>query len=292
MQLYGAIEAGGTKFICAVAEHPTADPIETVTLPTTTPEATIAETIAFFNRHSVKALGIGSFGPVDLNPRSSTFGYITTTPKPGWQYTDLVGPLKQALNVPIGFEHDVSVAALGEWRYGAAQGANSMVYVTVGTGIGGCALIDGKLLHGLMHSEMGHIPLKRHADDTFAGQCPYHTDCLEGMACGPAIADRWGSSGIELPPEHKAWEIEAYYLAQLVCTILYTISPQRIVLGGGVMHQHQLFLKIHNVALDLLGGYLSIPAVTEHMDTLIIPPGLGDKSGAIGALELARLAAE
>jgi fructokinase len=290
MQLYGGIEAGGTKFICAVAEHPTAAPIETVTLPTTTPESTIAETIAFFKRHPVKSLGIGSFGPVDLNPRSSTFGYITTTPKPGWQYTDLVSPLKQALNVPIGFEHDVSVAALGEWRYGAAQGADSMVYVTVGTGIGGCALIDSKLLHGLMHSEMGHILLKRHADDTYAGHCPFHQDCLEGMACGPAIAARWGSDGAELPPDHKAWEVEAYYLAQLVCTILYTISPQRIVLGGGVMHQRQLFPLIHRHALELLNGYLSIPPVTEHMDTLVIPPGLGDRSGAVGALELARLA--
>ncbi len=292
MQLYGGIEAGGTKFVCAVAEQPTASPIDEVTLPTTTPEATLRETIAFFKRYDLKALGIGSFGPVDLHAESPSYGYITATPKPGWRNTDLAGPLRQALKVPVGFDTDVNAAALGEWRYGGGQGAECVVYITVGTGIGGGAVINGRLLHGLIHPEMGHILVRRHPEDEYAGHCPYHRDCLEGMACGPALAARWGQPAGELTPDHRAWEFEAHYLAQAITAILYTLSPQRVILGGGVMHQAQLFPLIRRKVVELLNGYLQSPAILDQIDTLIIPPGLGDRSGAVGALELARLAAE
>jgi fructokinase len=291
MQLYGGIEAGGTKFVCAVAEQPTASPIDEVTLPTTTPEATIHETIAFFKRYDLKALGIGSFGPVDLHIESPSYGYITATPKPGWRNTDLAVRCA-ALTVPVGFDTDVNAAALGEWRYGGGQGAECVVYITVGTGIGGGAVINGRLLHGLIHPEMGHILVRRHPEDEYAGHCPYHRDCLEGMACGPALAERWGRPAGELPPGHRAWEFEAHYLAQAITAILYTLSPQRVILGGGVMHQKQLFPLIRHKTAELLNGYLQSPAILDQIDTLIVPPGLGDRSGAVGALELARLAAE
>ncbi len=291
MQLYGGIEAGGTKFICAVAAEPTAEPIETLVIPTTMPQETIQQTVAFFKRHNVRGLGVASFGPIDLHPKSPTYGYITATPKPGWRNTDLLGPLKAALNVPIGFDTDVNGAALAEWRYGGGQGTSSVVYFTVGTGIGGGVVIDGQMVHGLMHPEMGHIPVRRHPDDTYAGHCPYHADCLEGMACGPAMQARWGKPASELPADHVAWEYEAHYLAQAVSTCLYALSPERVILGGGVMHQAQLFPLIRQKTVNAINGYLQEDALTQHSDSLIIPPGLGDRAGATGALELARLAA-
>jgi fructokinase len=292
MQLYGGIEAGGTKFICTVAETPTAEPVETISIPTTTPAETIGQALEFFKRYSLKGLGVASFGPVDLHLSSATYGYITATPKPGWRDADLLGPLKAALNVPIGFDTDVNGAALGEWRYGGGQGTSSVVYFTVGTGIGGGVVIEGQMVHGLMHPEMGHIPVRRHPDDTYEGNCPYHDDCLEGMACGPAIKGRWGKSANELPINHIAWEFEAHYLAQATSTVLYTISPERVIFGGGVMHQMQLFPMIRKKLVELINGYIQEPALLEHADSLVIPPALGDRAGATGALELARLAIE
>ncbi|MEP7285109.1 MAG: ROK family protein [Chloroflexota bacterium] len=291
MQLYGAVEAGGTKFICAVAAHPADDPVDTLVISTTTPSETIAKTVEFFSRHDLKGLGVASFGPVDLHPKSPTYGYITATPKVGWANTDLLGPLRQMLNIPIGFDTDVNGAALGEWRYGGGQGADSVVYITVGTGIGGGAVIEGRLLHGLMHPEMGHLLVRRHPDDNYAGHCPYHQDCLEGMACGPALAARWGKPAGELLPEHQAWEFEAHYLAQAISDIMFTLSPQRVILGGGVMHQQHLFSLIRQKVVASLNGYIQESAITEHIDTVIIPPGLGDRSGAVGALVLAQMAA-
>jgi fructokinase len=291
MQLYGGIEAGGTKFICAVASEPTAEPIETLKIDTTTPQETIGQAVDFFKRHNIKGLGVASFGPIDLHADSPTYGYITATPKPGWRNTDLLGPLKAALNVPIGFDTDVNGAALAEWRYGGGQGTSSVVYFTVGTGIGGGAVIDGQMVHGLMHPEMGHIPVRRHPDDTYAGHCPYHADCLEGMACGPAMQARWGKPASELPADHVAWEYEAHYLAQAVSACMFILSPERVIFGGGVMHQMQLFPLIRRKTVDVINGYIQESAITEHIDKLIIPPGLGDRAGATGALELACMAA-
>lgn len=289
MPVYGAIEAGGTKFVCAVAESPTDPFIERVSFPTTTPDETIGQVISFFKKYTLHSLGIGSFGPVDLDQASPTHGYITSTPKSGWVNTDVLGPLRAAFNVPIAFETDVNAAAIAEMRYGAAQGLISVVYFTVGTGVGGGAIVNGQPVHGLVHPETGHIPLKRHPDDIYAGHCPYHGDCLEGMACGPAIQGRWGQSGDALPADHPAWAIEAYYLAQAVTTVIYTQSPQRVILGGGVMHQKQLFPLIRQKALELLNGYISNPATPEAMDAFVVPPGLGDDAGIRGALTLASL---
>jgi len=288
--LYGAIEAGGTKFICAVADSPTSEPIDTLKIDTTTPDETLSQVIAFFKRFELRALGVASFGPIDLQRDSPTYGYITATPKVGWKNTDLVQHLQKTFNVPTGFDTDVNAAALAEVQYGAAQGLTHAVYITVGTGIGGGAVINGQMLHGLVHPEMGHLPVRRHPHDTYVGHCPYHKDCLEGMACGPALAARWGVPAGNLPDDHEAWEFEAYYLARAITAMVYTLSPQRVILGGGVMHQLQLFPRIRNNVVEMLNDYIQSSAITEHIDTFIVPPGLGDRSGAVGALTLAQRA--
>ncbi len=290
--MYGGIEAGGTKFICAVAASPTDQPEATLTLPTTTPDETLGRCIAFFEpfRAHLKAIGVASFGPIDLHRQSPTYGFITTTPKPGWHYADVVGPLRKTFGVPVGFDTDVNGAALGELRYGGGQGAESVVYFTIGTGIGGGAVIDGRLIHGLVHPEMGHLAVRRHPADTFEGQCPYHQDCLEGMACGPAIKARWGRPADELPSDHPAWEFEAYYLAQAAASVLLTLSPEKVIFGGGVMHQPQLFPLLRKKTIEILNGYVQHPAILERIESLIIPPGLGDRAGITGALELAHVA--
>ena len=290
--LYGGIEAGGTKFICTVATSPTAEPIATNKIDTTTPAETLAQVRAFFQPHALTALGIGSFGPIDPRPDSPTYGYITATPKPGWQNTPLVPYFQEAFSVPIGFDTDVNAAALAEVRYGAAQGLSSAIYITVGTGIGGGAVINGEMLHGLLHPEMGHVPVPRHPHDTYVGHCPYHADCLEGMACGPAIEARWGVPASKLPTDHEAWAFEAYYLARAITAMIYTLSAERIILGGGVMHQTQLFAPICTNVVEMLNGYIQSATILQHSDTFIVPPGLGDRAGAIGALELAQRAAE
>ncbi len=292
MTLYGGIEAGGTKFVCVVGTGP--DDIRARTrFPTTTPEETLSQAVDFFRPFAAElaGIGVGSFGPVDLNPRSSTYGYITTTPKPGWQNTNVKGYLEEALHVPVAFETDVNAAAWGEHRWGAAQDVDTFVYITVGTGIGGGAMVNGQLVHGLLHPEMGHmrIPHDREADP-FDGICPFHGDCLEGLASGPAVAARWGQRGETLPPDHPAWDLEARYLGLAVANLVCTLSPQRIILGGGVMHQRHLFPRIRQVVQDALAGYVNSPALKEAIEDYIVPPGLGDHAGVLGALALARRA--
>ncbi|MEM9489806.1 MAG: ROK family protein [Myxococcota bacterium] len=292
MNLYGGIEAGGTKFVCAVGTGPD-DIREEIRFPTTTPDETLGRAIEFFRRpdRPIAALGIASFGPVDPEPNSPTYGYITSTPKPGWAQTDIVGTLTDALAVPIGFDTDVNGAALAEHRWGAARGLSTVVYITVGTGIGGGAVVDGRPVHGLVHPEMGHMLVRRHPDDDFAGICPFHGDCLEGMATGPALKARWGIPGQDLPRDHPAWIIEAYYLAQGLVNIIYILSPQRIIMGGGVMDQVQLFPAVRSAVQDLLAGYVQASAITEHIAEYIVPPGLGNRSGVLGAIALAERAA-
>jgi fructokinase len=287
MKLYGGVEAGGTKFTCVVATAPNHPPVAELIVPTTKPDETLGEVIRFFRRYDLKALGISSFGPLDLRRGSPTYGYITETPKEGWRHTSFARPFEQALGVPTGFDTDVNASALAEARYGAAQGLSQVVYVTVGTGIGGGAVIDGEMLHGLMHPEMGHLPVPRHPRDTYLGCCPFHGDCLEGVACGPAIEKRWKQPASSLPSDHEAWELEAYYLARAVCTVVYTISPQRIIFGGGVMNQKQLFPLIRTQAVEMLHGYIQDGMIVSQIDELIAEPGLGGRSGAVGALELA-----
>jgi len=288
MTIYGGIEAGGTKFVCAVGTGPNDIRAET-RFPTTTPQETIAHAIAFFREQGpLAAIGIASFGPVDPNPASPTFGYITSTPKPGWANTDLAGPLKTALGVPVGFDTDVNGAALGEHHWGASQSLDTFIYLTIGTGIGGGAMVEGKLLHGVMHPEMGHIRIPHDRDqDPFEGICPFHIDCLEGLASGPAIEARWGTRAETLPPDHPAWELEAAYIAYALVNFTLTLAPHRIILGGGVMEQKQLFPLIRAKVQELLNGYLQVSEILEGIDDYIVPPGLGERAGVLGAIALA-----
>lgn len=290
MSLFGGIEAGGTKFVCAIGRGP-ADLRAETRFPTTTPEETIGQAIAFFKEQArqepLAAIGIASFGPVDPNPASPTFGYITTTPKPGWAQTDFAGAIGQALGVPVGFDTDVNVAALGEYRWGAAQGLDTFIYLTIGTGLGGGGLVNGQMVHGLIHPEMGHIRLPRHPDDPYPGACPFHGDCLEGMAAGPALQGRWGQRAETLPVDHPAWAIEAHYLAYGLVNFICTLSPQRIIMGGGVMEQSQLFPLIRRKTQELLNGYVQSPEILERIDHYIVPPGLGNRAGVLGAMALA-----
>ena len=287
--LYGGIEAGGTKFVCAVGSSP--DDLCETRFPTTTPDETIQRAIAFFREQPrVAAIGIASFGPIDLHPDSPTFGYITTTPKPGWANADLAGAIRRALAVPVGFDTDVNAAALGEHRWGAAQGLSSFIYLTIGTGIGGGGLASGKLLHGMIHPEMGHIRLPHDfARDPFPGSCPFHGDCLEGLASGPALEKRWGVRAETLSADHPAWELQAHYLALALVNYICILSPQRIVMGGGVMEQRQLFPLIRREVQQLLNGYVQSPSIVENIDAYIVPPGLGKRAGVLGALALAAM---
>jgi fructokinase len=289
--MYAGIEAGGTKWVCAVGTGPD-QLVALERFPTTTPVETIGQVLDFLRRFTgLKAIGVGSFGPIDLRAGSPHYGYITTTPKAGWQFTDVVSPLRAAFGVPVGFDTDVNAAALGEWRWGAAQGLDTFVYLTVGTGIGGGAMVNGKLLHGLLHPEMGHMLMRRDAArDAFAGVCPFHGDCLEGLATGPALEKRWGARAETLPVEHPAWALEAHYLAQALVNLICVLSPARIILGGGVMHQPQIFELLRPEVQRILNGYLQMPQITERLDEYIVPPGLGDRAGVLGALALAEQA--
>ena len=292
---YGGVEAGGTKFVCAIGDA-SLTLLERVEFPTATPDETLDRTIDFFRSRAgnggLAALGVGSFGPVDPRPDSPAWGYITTTPKPGWRHTDFAGRLRRALGVPVGFDTDTNAAALGEGTLGAAQGLHTFVYLTIGTGVGGGALVGGKRVHGLLHPEMGHMTLPRAEGDDFEGACPFHGDCLEGMVSGPALHARAGGPPNRLPPDHEIWTHVTHYLAAALVNITCVLSPQRIILGGGVMHQRHLFPRIRRGVERLLAGYLQSPEITAHPETFIVPPGLGDNAGVVGSLALARLAAE
>lgn len=283
----GALEAGGTKMVCAIGnEH--GNVIERYSLPTRGGDETVREIIEYFRAHPVEALGVSSFGPLNLDPASPEYGNITTTPKAGWVNYPLRRNLAEALGVPVGIDTDVNGAALAEARIGAGRGVDSLVYYTIGTGIGGGAVVNGQLLHGLVHPEMGHMLLRPVENDPAPhGFCPYHDGCLEGMAKGPAIEKRWGKPAAELPEDHIAWEIEAEYLAQMCVNTIVVLSPKMIVLGGGVMHQMHLFPRIRRRTQELLNGYVAHSAILENIDAYIVPPALGDNAGAAGSLLLA-----
>jgi fructokinase len=289
--MFGAIEAGGTKFVCGVGTGP--EDLETIRIPTTTPELTLAEAVRFFRNSKlpIQAVGIGSFGPVDLHRGSATFGYITSTPKAGWRDCDLAGVISRSLMVPVGFDTDVNAAALGEARWGAAAGLTDFMYLTVGTGIGGGAVVSGSLLHGLMHPEMGHIRIPHdRALDPFPGNCPFHGDCLEGLASGPAMQARWEVPPDSLQPDHQAWMLEAHYLALGLASWICTLSPQRIIMGGGVMQHPGLFASVRREVVALLGGYIQSGELIGRIDEYIVAPKLGNRSGVLGALALAETA--
>jgi fructokinase len=294
--IYGGIEAGGTKFICAVGTSPE-DIRAEIRFPTSQPAETLPKAIEFFKEQEKKfgrlsSVGIASFGPVDPDPNSPLFGYATSTPKPGWANTDIVGPVQKALDLPVGFDTDVNGAALGEWRWGAAQGLNTFVYLTIGTGIGGGAMVNGEPVHGMLHPEMGHILVPHDWQaDPFPGVCPYHGDCLEGLATGPSVEKRWGQRGETLPVDHPAWQLEAHYIALAVVNYILVLSPQRVILGGGVMQQMQLFPPIRAEVQKLLNGYVRTPQILEKTDEYIVAPGLGGRAGVMGAIALAYRAA-
>jgi fructokinase len=279
MPRLGGIEAGGSKFVCGAGSGP--EDAEFAEFPTTTPEETIRQAIDFFRAGElVASVGIASFGPIDPNPESPTYGYITSTPKLAWRNFDFAGAVRQALGVPVAFDTDVNAAVLAESRWGAARGLRSFIYVTVGTGLGGGALVDGRLLHGRLHPEMGHIRVPHdRARDPFSGNCPYHGDCLEGLAAGPAIDARWGRPGHLLPDGHPAWDLEAEYLALGIVSWACTLSPERILLGGGIMQREELFPKVRARVAGLLNGYLETPEIAA--------PQLGTRAGVLGALALA-----
>ena len=290
--MFGAIETGGTKVICAVGTEPSN--LTVTRLPTESAATTVAKAAAFLREASggsLRAVGIGSFGPVDLRPLSPTFGRITSTPKLNWQNFDFVGTIRAALGVPVGFDTDVNAAALGEARWGAAQSISDFIYLTVGTGIGGGAIVNGQILHGLLHPEMGHIRIPHDRQrDPYPGCCPFHGDCLEGLASGPAIQARWGVPAPELPADHLAWAFEAHYLALGLANWVCTLSPKRIVLGGGVMQQPCLFPLIRTELLRTLNGYVRAAELLENVDQYVIPAQLGNRAGIAGALALAEQA--
>jgi fructokinase len=285
---YGGIEAGGTKWVCAIGTGPD-DLEELLTFPTTTPAETIARAADFFASNGlVAAVGIGSFGPIDLERGSPTWGRITTTPKPGWAETDIGSALATALRLPVAVDTDVNAAALGEHRWGAAVGLETFCYVTVGTGIGGGGMANGRLMHGLLHPELGHMRIPHDRErDPFAGVCPYHGDCLEGLASGVAIRARWGAAA-EDNADDRVWRLEAEYLALGLVNVICALSPQRIVLGGGVMKQPRLLPLVRQQVSVLLAGYISAPELAGDLSEYLVAPALGDRAGVLGSLELAR----
>jgi fructokinase len=292
-RLFGGIEAGGTKFVCVVGSGPN-DIVDEILLPTTQDaEETIHRAIAFFApyRHDKKiaAVGVASFGPVDLNPVSPTYGYITTTPKPGWSQVDLRGSVRRALDLPVTFDTDVNAAAFGEYYWTPTNHSlDPFVYITVGTGIGVGVLINGRPLHGLVHTEAGHFSIPHDKTrDPFAGNCPFHKDCLEGLASGPAMSERWGQDVKTLPAFHPGWELEAEYIALALINLTYAYSPQRIVLGGGVSLHPGLHKSVQEKVQQYLNGYIQSPTVLEKISEYIVPPTLGNRSGVLGAIAMA-----
>ena len=297
MTLFGGIEGGGTKFVCAVGSGP--DDIRAETrFSTTTPVETMERAVSFFkqqqNNHGpLSAIGFACFGPLDPDPTSPTFGNILLTPKLGWANTNVVAMLRAELYLPVGFDTDVNGAALSEARWGAAVGCDPALYLTIGTGIGGGLLVNGKLVHGMLHPEMGHIRIPHDFNkDPFAGSCSFHADCFEGLAAGPSLEKRWGQKAETLPADHPAWELEAQYIALALANYVLTIAPQKIVIGGGVAQQEHMLPMVREKMREVLGGYVQSPLVGPRIADLIVLPGLGARSGVLGAIALAEHALE
>lgn len=292
-KLYGGVEAGGTKFVCCIASGP-GRVVEEVRFATTTLHETLKKTVQFFQPFiedgRIKTVGVGCFGPFDVNPASPTYGFITSTPKPGWSNSDVLGTLQRGLDVPIAIDLDVNAAAVGEYTWGASRGSDPSLYLTIGTGIGGGYLKDGKPLTGLLNLEMGHIRIPHNRElDPFNGSCPFHGDCFEGLASGPAIEKRLGVTGAIVPESETFWDIEADYIASALMNYILTLSPRKIILGGGVMQREFLFPKIRSRVCQLLNGYVDSRYLLDYVDQYIVPSGLGNQSGSMGAIALAML---
>ena len=293
MRLFGGIESGGTKFVCTVGRDPN-HIISDISFPTTNPEETIQKTIEFFTPYTksneLTSVGIASFGPVDLNPDSKTYGFITTTPKAGWQQVDLYGAIQKALNVPIAFDTDVNAAAFGEkFWIPENQPLDPLIYITVGTGIGVGVIINGFPLHGLIHAEAGHIAIPHDwKADPFPGVCQFHGDCLEGLASGISMNKRWGQSPETLSDSHPAWDLEAKYIALALVNLIYAYSPKKIILGGGVSQHPGFHQSVRKNVIRINNGYVNSISLTEKIDDYISPPALGNRSGALGAIAMAK----
>jgi fructokinase len=288
---YGAIEAGGTKFVCVVASGP-GDVVDEIRYPTTTPDETLGRAIEFFkpfvDSGQIRAVGVGAFGPLDLDPSSPTYGSIAATPKPGWSNADVRGTLQSALNIKVAIDTDVNAAGLGEFTWGASRGQDPSLYLTIGTGIGGGYIKNGRSLLGLLHPEMGHIRIPHNRElDPFLGACPFHGDCFEGLASGPAIEKRLGVKGAVVPETDAFWDLETEYIASALMNYIVVLSPRKIILGGGVMQRDFLFPKVRRRVLELLNGYVVSKTLLENIDDYIVPPGLGNQSGSMGAIALA-----
>lgn len=288
--LFGALEAGGTKMVMAIGNEK-GEILEQKSIPTRTPEETMPEIISFFCTKNIEALGIGAFGPVDVKKDSPSYGHILNTPKLAWKGYDILGTLKKGLNIPMGIDTDVNGSCLGEMTYGSAKGLNTVVYYTIGTGVGAGVAVDGKLVHGMLHPEAGHMIIAKSKNDKGVSVCPYHDSCFEGLAAGPSIEKRWGKSAKELVGNNEVWELEAEYIAKGLVNTILMLSPQRIILGGGVMHQEQLFPLIRNKVKEIINGYYDTEELKD-MDSYIVPASLNDDQGIMGAIRLAQLAYE
>ncbi|EHI55476.1 hypothetical protein HMPREF9333_01191 [Johnsonella ignava ATCC 51276] len=281
----GALEVGGTKMVCAIGDE-NGIIKEQISIPTVSPEKTFPEIKEYFNDKNIEALGIGCFGQIDLNRDSKTYGYITETPKIPWRNCDIVGEFKRSFNIPVGFDTDVNASLLGEATWGAARGIKNALYMTIGTGIGIGVLAEGSLVHGMLHPEAGHILLRQHPDDNFKGICPYHKNCFEGLACGPAVESRWGVKGADLAGNDSVWELEAYYIAQALYDYILVLSPEIIILGGGIMKQEKLFGLIHR-KLEIFNGSYLLTGEFKNLNGYIVPAALKGDQGIMGAIKLA-----
>lgn len=282
----GALEAGGTKMVCAIGNEK-GEIFEQISIPTETPDITVPKLIEYFKDKEIEALGIGCFGPIDPDKNSAAYGYITSTPKLPWANYNIVGAFEKALGCPVGFDTDVNGSVLGEVTFGQAKEKKNVIYITIGTGVGVGVYTEGNLLHGMLHPEAGHVFIQKREDDTYEGRCPYHKTCLEGLAAGPAVEARWGQKAIELKDKKEVWDLEAYYIAQALTGYILTLSPEMIILGGGIMHQEQLFPMIRNYVKEMLNGYLQTEEL-KNIDQYIVPASLHDDQGIMGCLELAR----
>ncbi|MBQ8640073.1 MAG: ROK family protein [Lachnospiraceae bacterium] len=281
----GALEGGGTKMVLAVCNE-NGEVLDRKSIPTEHPSVTMPAMIEYFKEQKVEALGIGFFGPIQLNKAAENYGCVTSTPKPGWTGQPVVGPFQETLGIPVAFDTDVNAAALGEATWGASKGYENSVYITVGTGIGAGVITNGKLLHGMQHPEAGHMLLQRHPDDTYEGKCPFHSHCMESLAAGPAIEARWGKKAYDLADRKEVWELEAYYIAQGLVNMIMTLSPEKIILGGGVMHQTHVMALIREEVKKQINGYFDTPQIRD-IDNYIVLPQLNDNQGIMGCVKLA-----
>ncbi len=284
-RIFGALEAGGTKMVCAFGDE-NGNILEQQSIPTTTPGETMPRVLDFFRKKEISAIGAGCFGPVDVRKNSPARGTILDTPKLAWRGYNIAKTLSDELRVPVGIDTDVNGSLLGEVTYGTARGLTDVVYITIGTGIGAGIMSGGKLIHGMLHPEAGHMRLARVKGDEYAGKCPYHSECFEGLAAGPAIEERWGKPARELAGRSEVWELEAEYIARAITTLVMVLSPERIILGGGVMHQEQLFPLIRDKVIREIGGYIRTDRLSD-IDSYIVPASLNDDQGIMGAVKLA-----